>query len=520
MFGRRSDSSPGKAATAATTENVGVKEGASVSAREADLNSSPESANGADGANSVNAAAGVNAANTVNTIGQLMAVDKSSAVAAAPTAAMSPLLNELRLLLLERLDASVVLRLNRAALRARIIRESGELASQRKLPLTAQDQQQLADALLDDMLGLGPIQALLDDPTVADVLVNGPFQVYVERRGKLQPAGVQFHDEAHVKHVARRIAAAIGRRIDESNPMVDARLEDGSRVNIIIPPLALDGTSISIRKFNRDGFDLEHLVRLGSMTAEMAQLLKIATASRANILISGGTGAGKTSLLNALSRHIGGGERIVTIEDAAELALQQPHVVRLETRPPSLEGGGGINQQQLLVNALRMRPDRIVLGEVRSNEAFDMMQAMNTGHDGSMSTLHANSPGDALIRLENLLLMQQANVPLVAIRRQMVSALDMIVQVNRDRDGIRRVTAIVEVIGIEGDTVTLQTLWQYKSNDNNPQEAPSYQHQNLRPALMERARTMGLGDELQALVNRLSSNSGGFNTQQSGENFG
>ena len=449
-----------------------------------------------------------------------MAADKNASVAAAPTAAMSPLLNELRLLLLERLDASVVLRLNRAALRARIIRESGELASQRKLPLTAQDQQQLADALLDDMLGLGPIQALLDDPTVADVLVNGPFQVYVERRGKLQPAGVQFHDEAHVKHVARRIAAAIGRRIDESNPMVDARLEDGSRVNIIIPPLALDGTSISIRKFNRDGFDLDHLVRLGSMTAEMAQLLKIATASRANILISGGTGAGKTSLLNALSRHIGGDERIVTIEDAAELALQQPHVVRLETRPPSLEGGGGINQQQLLVNALRMRPDRIVLGEVRSNEAFDMMQAMNTGHDGSMSTLHANSPGDALIRLENLLLMQQANVPLVAIRRQMVSALDMIVQVNRDRDGVRRVTAIVEVIGIEGDTVTLQTLWQYKSNDNNLQETPSYQHQNLRPALMERARTMGQGDELQALVNRLSSNSSGFNTQTSGENFG
>lgn len=414
--------------------------------------------------------------------------------ASKPAAALTLAMKQVRETLLERLDASAALRLARPALRQHLLSESTQLATELKLPLSGQQQQRLADILLDDMLGFGPLQPLLDDEQVSDVLVNGAGQVYVERFGQLQLTEVAFFDETHVRQVARRIAAAVGRRIDDSQPMVDARLEDGSRVNIVIPPLALDGTTISIRKFNRQGFDLARLVQLGAMSADMATLLRIATRSRANILISGGTGAGKTSLLNALSLNIDAGERIVTIEDAAELALQQPHVVRLETRPASAEGTPAISQQELLINALRMRPDRIVLGEVRSLEAFDMMQAMNTGHDGSMSTLHANSPSDALTRLENLLLMTQNNIPLAAIRRQMVSALDLVVQVNRGRDGRRRVTRISEVCGMEADTIQLQELFRYEALDEL--DGGQFVASGVRPQLLQRAQAWGLADEL------------------------
>ncbi|ASP38837.1 hypothetical protein CHH28_09155 [Bacterioplanes sanyensis] len=409
-------------------------------------------------------------------------------------AMLSDALRQVRETLLQRLDASAALQLSRTALRSMLLTETTALASELKLPLSGQDQQRLTDILLDDMLGFGPLQPLLDDDDISDVLVNGCQQVYVERHGQLRLTEVQFFDETHVRQVARRIAAAVGRRIDDSQPMVDARLADGSRVNIVIPPLALDGTTISIRKFNPHGFDLARLVSLGAMTADMAEVLRIATRSRANILISGGTGAGKTSLLNALSLNIDDGERIVTIEDAAELALQQPHVVRLETRPASAEGTSGIGQQELLVNALRMRPDRIVLGEVRSVEAFDMMQAMNTGHDGSMSTLHANSPSDALTRLENLLLMSQSNIPLSAIRRQMSSALDLIVQVNRGRDGRRRVTCISEVCGIEADRIQLQELFSYQLLDDSDQGR--FVAHAIRPQLLQRAQAWGLSQAL------------------------
>lgn len=398
---------------------------------------------------------------------------------------MSPTLKRLRIELLERIDASQVLGLSRHKLEQLIIQEGASLANQLKLPLSREDQRALAKAMLDDMLGMGPIQPLLNDASVSDILVNGFQQVYVERYGQLQLTDIQFFDEAHVRHIARRIAAEVGRRIDESHPMVDARLADGSRVNIIIPPLALDGTSISIRKFNQQGFDLANLIELGSLSQNMANYLRIITRVRANVLVSGGTGAGKTSLLNAMSKNIHADERIVTIEDAAELLFQQPHVVRLETRPASLEGSGQVDQQQLLVNALRMRPDRIILGEVRSKEAFDMMQAMNTGHEGSMSSIHANNPTDALVRLENLLLMSQANMPLSAIRRQMVSALDVIIQINRMRDGKRRITRIVEVSGIEGEQIQTQEMFAFQPESAN--QPSHFYTAPMRSILMDKA---------------------------------
>lgn len=409
--------------------------------------------------------------------------------------AMSPTLKRLRIELLERIDASQVLGLQRAKLEQLIVQESASLANQMKLPLSSQDQNALAKAMLDDMLGMGPIQTLLDDDSISDILVNGYQQIYVERHGQLQLTDIEFFDEAHVRHIARRIAAEIGRRIDESHPMVDARLIDGSRVNIIIPPLSLNGTSISIRKFNQQGFDLNRLIEIGSVSSPMAEYLKIITQIRANILISGGTGAGKTSLLNAMSKNIHNKERIVTIEDAAELMLQQPHVVRLETRPASLEGSDQIDQQQLLINALRMRPDRIILGEVRAKEAFDMMQAMNTGHEGSMSSIHANTPTDALVRLENLLLMSQANMPLAAIRRQMVSALDVIIQINRMRDGRRRITRIIEISGMEGEQIQSQEMFRYQQSSEQSDVGEFYTNPT-RSVLMEKAASYQLQTQL------------------------
>nr|WP_281417307.1 CpaF family protein [Plastoroseomonas hellenica] len=343
------------------------------------------------------------------------------------------------------------------------------------------------------MLGLGPLEPLLEDESITDIMVNGPHRVFVEQRGKLTLSQVQFRDLQHVANVAQRIAAAVGRRVDEASPMVDARLADGSRVNIVFPPLALDGPSISIRKFARRRIGFEQLVGFGSMTRQVARLLQIAAKCRLNVIISGGTGSGKTTLLNAMSQLIDPTERIVTIEDAAELQLQQPHVVRLETRPPSLEGKGEITQRDLVRNALRMRPDRIILGECRGPEAFDMLQAMNTGHDGSMSTIHANTSRDALIRIENMVLMGSFGLPSKAIRTQVASAIDLIVQVERQRDGGRRLIQLTELVGMEGDVFTLNdiALLEQLGESENGRLRTRYKISAARPSFDERLAYFG-----------------------------
>jgi len=325
-------------------------------------------------------------------------------------------------------------------------------------------------------------------------MVNGAKQVFVERKGKLEMTDVTFRDDPHVMSIATRIVTMIGRRIDESTPLVDARLPDGSRVNIIVPPLAIDGPSISIRKFSKKGITLDVMIRQENISPQMAVVLKIASRSRLNILISGGTGSGKTTLLNAMSQMIDQTERIVTIEDAAELQLQQPHVVRLETRPANLEGRGEITMRDLVKNALRMRPDRIILGEIRSSEALDMLQAMNTGHDGSLSTVHANRPREALTRLENMIGMAGVNLPSRAVRTQIAAAIDMIVQISRMRDGIRRVTNVTEVVGMEGDVITTQELFAYHFESEMPDGRLKgrFESSGLRPHFTQRAEYYGL----------------------------
>jgi len=368
-------------------------------------------------------------------------------------------------LIMERLDLATTSQMPRNELARQMDDLVNELLAEQGLHLNGSEQRSVVTHVLDDMLGLGPIEPLLADETVTDIMINGPRQVYVERRGKLALTDIEFRNDEHVMSVARRIVSYIGRRIDETVPLVDARLKDGSRVNIIIPPLAIDGPSISIRKFAKKGITLDTMARQGNLSEAMATVLKIAARSRLNILISGGTGSGKTTLLNAMSQMIDQGERIVTIEDAAELQLQQPHVVRLETRPPNLEGEGEIAMRDLVKNALRMRPDRIILGEVRGAEAVDMLQAMNTGHDGSLGTIHANRPREALTRLENMVGMAGINLPAKAVRTQIASATDMIVQIARMRDGVRRVTHMVEIVGMEGDVVTTQDLFRFELQD-------------------------------------------------------
>jgi pilus assembly protein CpaF len=366
----------------------------------------------------------------------------------------------LRTLCLARLDPAVVANMPADQLIGDVERLISELASQNRAQLNAREQRALATELVNDIIGLGPLEPLLEDDSINDIMVNGPYRVFVERRGKTVLSEVRFRDTSHLTGICQRIAAAIGRRIDESSPMVDARLKDGSRVNIVFPPLALDGPYVSIRKFSRRKIDLAQLVEFGALTAPVARILQVAGRARLNIIISGGTGSGKTTLLNALSNFIDESERVVTVEDAAELQLQQPHVVRLETRPSSLEGKGEITQRDLVRNALRMRPDRIIIGEVRGGEAFDMLQAMNTGHDGSMSTIHANTTRDALTRIENMVQMGNMGLPSKAIRTQIVGAVDVIVQVERQRDGGRRVTQVTEVCGMEADVVALNDVFQ------------------------------------------------------------
>src|SRR5580658_3928098 len=371
------------------------------------------------------------------------------------------IVNELRNVCLSRLDPNVVAAMPAERLILDVERLVSEIATDRRYQLNAREQHALANELVHDITGLGPLEQLLEDDTIADIMVNGPHRTFVEKGGKVTLANVHFRDQAHLMNVCQRIAAAVGRRIDESSPMVDARLKDGSRVNIVFPPLALEGPYVSIRKFGKKAVDFAQLVRWKALTLPVARVLEIASQSRLNIVVSGGTGSGKTTMMNAMSRLIDHGERIVTIEDAAELQLQQPHVVRLETRPSSLEGRGEVTQRDLIHNALRMRPDRIIVGEVRGSEAFDMLQAMNTGHDGSMSTVHANTTRDAVTRIENMVQMGNMGLPSRSIRAQFVGAVDLIVQTERHRDGKRRVTQVTDVCGLEGETVILNDIFHY-----------------------------------------------------------
>lgn len=372
------------------------------------------------------------------------------------------LYQRLQTLLYDRIDAAAAAKVPRAELERQVTEIIGEIVVENRLSVTAKEQAAVALRLVDDMVGLGPLETLLRDDAVTDIMVNGPNQVYVERRGKLELTGARFRDAQHVLNVAQRIVTKVGRRVDETSPIADARLEDGSRVNVIAPPLAIDGCSISIRKFAKKRITFDQMSRQGNMSEALSKVLKIASACRLNTVISGGTGSGKTTLLNAMSQLIDSGERIVTIEDAAELQLQQPHVVRLETRPPNLEGQGEITMRDLVKNALRMRPDRIICGEVRGAEAMDMLQAMNTGHDGSMCTLHANNPREAMARMENMVIMGSSNLPIRAIKQQIVGSVNLVVQIARMRDGMRRVTHVSEVIGMEGDVITMQDLFVYE----------------------------------------------------------
>ncbi len=356
--------------------------------------------------------------------------------------------------------------------------------------------------LVNDITGLGPLEPLLADDTINDIMVNGPTRIFVERRGKVALSNARFRDTTHLINVCQRVAAAVGRRIDESSPMVDARLKDGSRVNIVFPPLALDGPYVSIRKFGKKVMDFGQLVGFGALTPQVARILELASRARLNIIISGGTGSGKTTLMNALSRLIDHGERIVTVEDAAELQLQQPHVVRLETRPASLEGRGEITQRDLVRNALRMRPDRVIIGEVRGSEAFDMLQAMNTGHDGSMSTIHANNTRDALTRIENMVQMGSMGLPSMAIRRQIVSSVDLIIQVERHRDGGRRITQVTEVCGIEGDVILLSDIFKFEVQGEGPDGRlfGTYRVSRMPPTCQERLIYFGVDREWTAAL--------------------
>ena len=405
-------------------------------------------------------------------------------------------------LVLERIDVGAASSLDYGALVRELSGVVAEIREELKVHLNHNEHNELVTALVDDMVGLGPLEALLADNSVSDIMVNGSDQVFVERGGKLELTDVRFQDNNHVMNIATRIVTRIGRRIDESNPICDARLADGSRVNVIAPPLAIDGPSISIRKFSKKSLSLDVMSRSGTMSQKMAMLLKIAARSRLNILISGGTGSGKTTLLNALSQLIDPSERIVTIEDAAELQLQQPHVVRLETRPPNLEGKGEVTMRGLVKNSLRMRPDRIIVGEVRGGEAVDMLQAMNTGHEGSMCTVHANKPRDALTRLENMVGMAGINLPSKAVRTQIASAVDIIVQASRMRDGVRRVAAVTEVVGMEGDVIVTQDLYTYdfQGEDDRGKLRGSFRSAGVRPHFMPKAEYFGLGQTLMEIV--------------------
>jgi len=397
------------------------------------------------------------------------------------------------------MNMSAALLKTRDQVRTGVEQIANEVVVRDRLNVTQSEQTLVVNEILNDMFGVGPIEPLLADDSVTDILVNGPDQVYVERHGRLELTPLKFRDDAHVINVAKRIAAAIGRRVDESSPMVDARLADGSRVNVVLPPLSLKGACIAIRKFSKRDITLQRMAAQGNLSSAMANVLEIAGACRLNIIISGGTGSGKTTLLNALSHFIDERERVLTIEDAAELQLHQPHVVSLETRPDNAEGIGGVSQRDLVRNALRMRPDRIILGETRGAEAFDVLQAMNTGHDGSMTTIHANTPRDAITRLESMVMMANGNLPLLSIRRQIASAVNLILQIERMRDGIRRVTRITELAGTEGEVIITQDLFnfRYDSSSFGEEVKGVFECSSLRPVFADRAAYYGLENTLQ-----------------------
>ena len=395
--------------------------------------------------------------------------------------------------LLERVDPEAAATLDKDELAEEFRPIIGEVLAELKLTLNRREQFALEKVLIDELLGLGPLEELLADPNISDIMVNGPEQTYIERKGKLELANIQFRDEEHLFQIAQRICNSVGRRVDQTTPLADARLKDGSRVNVIVPPLSLRGTAISIRKFSAKPITLDMMAGFGSMSTKMATALKIAGACRFNVVISGGTGSGKTTMLNALSKMIDPGERVLTIEDAAELRLQQPHWLPLETRPPNLEGQGEISIRDLVKNALRMRPDRIILGEIRGSECFDLLAAMNTGHDGSMCTLHSNSPREALARMENMVMMSDIKVPKEAISRQIADSIDLIIQVKRLRDGSRRVTNITEVIGMEGPVIVTQELFKFEYLDESADGkiVGEYRSMGLRPYTLEKARQYG-----------------------------
>jgi pilus assembly protein CpaF len=402
--------------------------------------------------------------------------------------------------LLERVDLDALATLEPHRLREELRILVERMIQEGSLPLNSQEKRQVVTDIEHEVMGLGPLEQLLSDPTVSDILVNNSHQCYAERAGRLELTNVTFDDDKHLLKIIDKIVSRVGRRIDESSPMVDARLQDGSRVNAIIPPLALDGPVLSIRKFSRIPLKMDNLLAFGTLTPEIAELLAAMVKAKLNVLISGGTGSGKTTTLNILSGFIPDHERVVTIEDAAELQMQQPHVVRLETRPPNIEGKGEVNQRALVRNALRMRPDRIILGEVRGAEAFDMLQAMNTGHEGSMATVHANTARDALMRVENMVGMAAMQMPTRAARQQIASALSAVIQIQRLADGKRKLLSLTEVTGMEGETLTMQDIFVFQQTgiDGDGQVTGQFRATGVRPKFQDRLRAFGqnVSDEL------------------------
>ncbi|EGU38681.1 CpaF family protein [Vibrio scophthalmi] len=410
----------------------------------------------------------------------------------------------LRKQIYEALEADVVNTLTREQLTDQITTAVDVLIERNEHSVASVVRREYVKNIIDELLGLGPLQPLMDDESITDIMINGHNNVFIERNGLVENSSITFIDEEQLLQIAKRIAARVGRRVDDSSPTCDARLQDGSRVNIVIPPVAIDGTAVSIRKFKKQSIDFEQLIGFGAMSPDMAKVLMIAARCRLNILISGGTGSGKTTMLNALSQFVSEKERIVTIEDAAELRLLQPHVVRLETRTSGIEGTGAITQRELVVNSLRMRPDRIIVGECRSGEAFEMLQAMNTGHDGSMSTLHANTPRDALARVEAMVMMANSNLPLEAIRRTIVSAVDLVIQISRLHDGSRKVMSISEVFGLEGTSVVMEEIFRFEAsrvNEGDDKVNGDFISAGLmkRSVLVEKARFFGLEGNLNAI---------------------
>jgi pilus assembly protein CpaF len=396
--------------------------------------------------------------------------------------------------LIQKLNLDRLTEVNREDVRREVTQILEALVVGESTPMNLQERERLAQEVLDEVFGLGPLEPLLADPTVSDILVNTHKRVYVERKGILEMTSVQFRDDIHLMGIIDRIVSAVGRRVDESSPMVDARLADGSRVNAIIPPLAVDGPCLSIRRFGRDPLTADDLLQNNTLTPAMLELLRGCVKARLNILVSGGTGAGKTTFLNVLSSYISNRERIVTVEDAAELQLHQDHVVRLETRPANIEGKGAVQQRQLVINSMRMRPDRIIVGEVRGEEALDMLQAMNTGHDGSLTTIHANTPRDALSRLETMVAMGSLNIPESALRRQIASAIDVVVQVSRLSDGTRKVISLAEITGMEGDIVSMQDIFVFRKRGirDNGEVLGEFIPTGIRPKFAEKLLVSGI----------------------------